>query len=260
MPGFGSSTPARAGSSGPGGTHSAVSQACQAESTTFRAPARQEDFAAQSRNDNLIFRIPTPLFGAGLIEQIPDGAISANQAAARGQKNALGIGGRPSRVRIDSGTTNFNGNDGTIARFGWKAQNKSLLLFSGEACNVEMGISNELFQTERDETPNCQYAPTPTDVTNVDGTSAVDAVSAIERFAFFMRFLAPPAPSTTSPGGAASVARGRSLFASTGCALCHTPTLTTGTATVAAMSNKPVNLYSDLLLHRMGPGLADDIV
>ena len=60
--------------------------------------------------------------------------------------------------RTITGQTNSNGNDGTIARFGWKAQNKSLLLFSGEAYNVEMGITNELFQTERDETAACQFA------------------------------------------------------------------------------------------------------
>ena len=110
---------------------------------------------------NVIFRIPTPLFGAGLIEQIPDSAILANQAANAAAKQALGIRGRPNIVLAGnaiSGQPNFNGNDGTAARFGWKAQNKSLLLFSGEAYNVEMGITNELFQTERDETPGCQFA------------------------------------------------------------------------------------------------------
>jgi len=54
------------------------------------------------------------------------------------------------------GNTNRSANDGTITRFGWKAQNKSLLLFAGEAYNVEMGISNQLFPQERDETPSCQ--------------------------------------------------------------------------------------------------------
>ena len=220
---------------------------------------RQEDFLTQARNDNLIFRIPTPTFGAGLIEQIPDSVIVANYAAERNRKAALGIFGRPHRIRV-TGATNANGNDGTIARFGWKAQNKSLLLFSGEAYNVEMGISNELFQTERDETPNCQFAPTPNNITNTDGATGVDTLSAIEKFGFFMRFLAPPAPSPTTPGGATSIANGRALFRSVGCALCHTPTLTTGDAAVAALGNQRVNLYSDLLLHNMGPGLADDIV
>ena len=82
-------------------------------------------------------------------------------------KTSLGIGGRAHRL-LPTGNPNRNGNDGTIARFGWKAQNKSLLLFSGEAYNVEMGITNELFQSERDETPNCQFAPTPNDITNTD--------------------------------------------------------------------------------------------
>jgi CxxC motif-containing protein (DUF1111 family) len=221
---------------------------------------RQEDFATQARHGNLIFRIPTPLFGAGLIEQIPDNAILAGQAGSGSQKAAVGIRGRPHRIRMDQGTTNVNGNDGTIARFGWKAQNKSLLLFSGEAYNVEMGISNELFQTERDETPTCQYAPTPNDTTNTEGVTGVDTLSAIEKFSLFMRFLAPPTPSLTTPGGATSIANGRALFQRVGCALCHTPTLTTGYAAVEALRNKPVNLYSDLLLHNMGSGLADDII
>jgi CxxC motif-containing protein (DUF1111 family) len=221
----------------------------------------QEDFEAQAANDNLIFRIPTPLFGAGLIEQIPDSVIVANQAASRSQKASLGIGGRPHLLRMDSGTANRNGNDGTIARFGWKAQNKSLLLFSGEAYNVEMGVSNELFPTERDETPGCQHAPTPNAVTNADGATVAETLSAMEKFTFFMRFLSPPAPAVPpTPEAAASTARGRSLFVSTGCGLCHTPTLTTGNAAVAALRGKPVNLFSDLLLHRMGAGLADDIV
>ena len=98
-----------------------------------------------------------------------------------------------------------------MARFGWKAQNKSLLLFSGEAYNVEMGITNELFQTERDETPGCQFAPVPNDVGDTAATAPLGAVSAIEKFAFFSRFLAPPAPSKDTPGGAESIAAKRAL-------------------------------------------------
>src|SRR5207248_106889 len=93
-----------------------------------------------------------------------------------------------------TGQANHNGNDGTVARFGWKAQNKSLLLFSGEAYNVEMGISNELFQTERDETANCQFATLPNDFTNTDATTGSATMSGIEKFSFFMRFLAAPTP------------------------------------------------------------------
>jgi len=219
----------------------------------------QEDFAAAARTGNAVFRIPTPIFGAGLIEQIPDAAILANAARNTTRKTALGIRGRPHRVRLDSGTTNVNGSDGTIARFGWKAQNKSLLLFSGEAYNVEMGISNELFPTERDETAACQFATTPNDISDTDGNSGVDGRSDIEAFALFMRFLAPPTPSTDTPGGLESILGGSALFRSVGCADCHTPKLSTGNATVPALRDQPVRLYSDLLLHNMGPGLADDI-
>jgi CxxC motif-containing protein (DUF1111 family) len=218
----------------------------------------QPNFDRQYAAGNVIFRIPTPIFGAGLVEQIPDAAILANQSASASVKTALGIFGRPHRIRI-SGEPNNNGNDGTVARFGWKAQNKSLLLFSGEAYNVEMGITNELFQTERDETASCQLVATPNNTTNTDGANGTDTLSAIEKFAFFMRLLAPPQPSTQTPGGAASIGRGRATFGAVGCVLCHTPMLQTGASSVAALSNKPVNLFSDLILHNMGSGLADEV-
>jgi len=223
----------------------------------------QPDFATAVQNRNVIFRIPTPVFGAGLIEQIPDSVIRANQLANTTTKRSLGIRGRPNIVLSGSaisGQPNFNGNDGTAARFGWKAQNKSLLLFAGEAYNVEMGITNELFQTEREEDPGCRKTTggTPDSTTNGDAGSMTDALSAIEKFAAFMRFLAPPEPAN-SPGTAESRATGKMLFTSLGCAHCHTPTLTTGPSSVAALSNKPVNLYSDLLLHYMGPRLSDGV-
>jgi CxxC motif-containing protein (DUF1111 family) len=222
----------------------------------------QPDFATQVANQNVIFRIPTPVFGAGLIEAIPDEDILANQAANGSIKSSLGIRGRANfsvSGRAITGQTNNNGNDGTIARFGWKAQNKSLLLFSGEAYNVEMGISNELFQTERDETASCQMMPVPNDVTNADATTPAAALSSIERFALFMRFLAPPAPSPDTPGGAMSTSAGRAVFNNIGCAFCHTPSFNTGNSAVAALRNQRVNLFSDLLVHDMGAGLADGV-
>jgi CxxC motif-containing protein (DUF1111 family) len=222
----------------------------------------QPNFAAQLANRNVIFRIPTPVFGDGLIEMISDASIMASRASNVAVKSALGIRGRPNfhlAGRTITGQTNNNGNDGTTARFGWKAQNKSLLIFSGEAYNVEMGITNELFQTERDENPACQYSTTPNSVTDTEALTPVGAMSSIEKFAFFMRFLAPPVPSTDTPGGTPSIAAGRILFSAVGCAHCHTPSLTTSSSTVAALSNKKVNLFSDLLLHDMGVGLADGV-
>src|SRR5713226_5989841 len=197
----------------------------------------QPDFAAALAHRNVIFRIPTPTFGAGLIEQIPDSEILANQGANTAQKRTLGIFGRPNIVLSGStisGQPNRNGNDGTIARFGWKAQNKSLLLFSGEAYNVEMGITNDLFQTERDETATCQFATTPNSFTDTDAQTIFGMFSSIEKFSLFMRFLAPPAPSLDAPGGRQSIASGRNLFSTIGCELCHTPALQTGNSTIAA--------------------------
>jgi CxxC motif-containing protein (DUF1111 family) len=222
----------------------------------------QPDFATQLSNRNVIFRIPTPTFGAGLIEMIPDAAIVANQGSNAFQKQSLGIRGRANyhvAGRTITGMANNNGNDGTIARFGWKAQNKSLLLFSGEAYNVEMGITNELFQTEREERASCQFAAVPNDVTNTDATTPTDVISAIEKFSLFMRFLDAPQPSPDTPGGATSIANGKQKFIDVGCALCHTPSFTTGNSAVAALNNKPVGLFSDLLVHDMGDGLADGV-
>jgi CxxC motif-containing protein (DUF1111 family) len=243
-----------------GGVHDLFTIAGRADASGCKLA--QPDFENELARRNIIFRIPTPVFGAGLIEQIPDKAILANRDEHTSMKSSMSIRGRPNIAlagRTISGQANNNGNDGTVARFGWKAQNKSLLVFSGEAYNVEMGITNELFQTERDETSACEFASLPNDVTNTDGKTPLEAISAIEKFAFFARFLAAPAPSSDTPGGADSIARGRDLFSSTGCALCHTPTLNTGNSTVAALRNQAVNLFSDLLVHGMGPGLADGV-
>jgi CxxC motif-containing protein (DUF1111 family) len=219
----------------------------------------------QGGNRNIVFRIPTPIFGAGLIEAIPDSAILANAKANATTKNQAGVQGHANAIL--GGNTNLSANDGTITRFGWKAQNKSLLMFAGEAYNVEMGISNQLFPQERDETPSCRtYSTTPEDTDNMPTTvtaNAMGVLSDIEAFANFMRMLAPPAPARAT----ASSLNGRAQFVSTGCALCHTPSFTTGrgistgssTNPSPALSNQPVNLFSDLLVHHMGQGLADGI-
>ena len=222
----------------------------------------QPDFARQLANRNVVFRIPTPVFGAGLIEAIPDSEIFKNQAAQADVKRSLGIRGRPNFLlnsNAISGQVNRNGNDGTAGRFGWKAQNKSLLIFSGEAYNVEMGITNGMFPTERaDEGEICNIATLPNSDSSLDG-AAPEVLSSIDLFTLFMRFLAPPTPSTTLPGGTESITRGKGLFATTGCALCHTPSMKTYNSSVTAMRYQSANLFSDLLLHDMGRGLADGI-
>src|SRR6266404_4426967 len=218
----------------------------------------------QGGNPNIIFRIPTPVFGAGLIEAIPDSAILANMRANAVEKLAMGIRGHVNAHL--SGNVNRSGNDGTITRFGWKAQNKSLLVFASEAYNVEMGVTNQLFPQERDETPGCTFNPTPEDTINFTtaaGSTSTAVLSDSEAFAAFMRMLAPPTPAPATP----STEKGRTTFASIGCVHCHTPSLKTGvkiasgssTNPSAALSNQTAYLYSDLLVHHMGKRLADGI-
>ncbi|MFN7922153.1 MAG: di-heme oxidoredictase family protein [Bryobacteraceae bacterium] len=198
---------------------------------------QQPDFTQMA---NLTFRIPTPVYGLGLIEAISDSALRANLAATAARRQALGIAGR----------FNTNGNDGTITRFGWKAQNKSLAIFSGEAYNVEVGVTNDLFPQEREEDPACVTTASPEDHSNI----ATSAYSDVELFTQFMRYLAPPRP---EPNPAAD--RGRQVFDQVGCAACHTPSLQTGRSSVPALNNQPVRLYSDLAIHRMGGALNDGI-
>jgi CxxC motif-containing protein (DUF1111 family) len=219
----------------------------------------------QGGNSNIIFRIPTPIFGAGLIEAIPDSAILANMRNNESHNSQSGVHGHANAIL--GGNTNLSANDGTITRFGWKAQNKSLLMFAGEAYNVEMGISNQLFPQERDETAVCHtYPSTPEDGDNFPSTTASSSMavlSDIEAFANFMRMLAPPTPAPATP----STLNGRAEFINIGCADCHTPSFTTGAAIASgsarnpspALSGQQVNLYSDLLVHHMGQGLADGI-
>ena len=142
-------------------------------------------------------------------------------------------------------------------------------MFAGEAYNVEMGVTNQLFPQERDETPGCLFNATPEDTVNfaptpsTAGNSNTAVLSDIEAFADFMRMLAPPTPAPATP----SSENGRATFAKIGCVHCHTPSLTTGvkiasgssTSPSVALSNQTANLYSDLIVHHMGKGLADGI-
>jgi CxxC motif-containing protein (DUF1111 family) len=247
-----------------GGVHDlfVISGRSDAGSCDIHQPAFQQHLAL----GNVIFRIPTPVFGAGLIENISDETILANMNSYPDRKQALGISGQP----------NHSGNDGTITRFGWKAQNKSLEVFAGEAYNVEMGVSNELFPNERPSPGEellgglpraCKLNPTPEDTSNFSVpqnsnqySEFAQVPSDVVQFAMFMRLLAPPTPSTTSPGGATSIANGAQAFMTAGCNLCHTPTLKTARSSFTpGLDQVNANLFSDLLIHHMGDNLADGV-
>lgn len=220
---------------------------------------------AEAAND-IIFRIPTPTFGAGLIENLDDSTLLKNQLV--NLQNHFGI----------AGAFNHNGNDGTISRFGWKAQNKSLHMFAGEAYNVEMGITNELFPNERPlpeedqlETglpANCLNlggSGYPEDTSNPKSTPNSAVLDDVSAFANFMRFLAPPPSGGVVLNGvavpASTIAAGEALFTSIGCATCHNPTpgTTQLSGFVPALSNQPVHAFSDIEIHHMGTGLADNV-
>jgi CxxC motif-containing protein (DUF1111 family) len=217
---------------------------------------KQPDFEKQVAQRNVAFRTPLQMLGLGLIESIQDREILARFNATANQRRALGIAGRANR----------SGNNGTITRFGWKAQNMSVTMFAGEAYSVEMGISNELFPIATEEDPNCQGPDKaePNDVTRMatddKGNQAfknpVHILADWMQFQLLMRFTDGPKPGPMSQ----SAQLGETVFSNIGCALCHTPQMQTAPVmNSAVLQNRPVRLFSDLMLHRMGPGLADGI-
>jgi CxxC motif-containing protein (DUF1111 family) len=206
----------------------------------------QPDFARQLAFNNVVFRIPTPVFGLGLVENTPDAVLRANLAATRDARYRLGIGGR----------FNTSGNDGTITRFGWKAQNKSLLIFAGEAYNVEQGVTNEVFPDERTGVDGCVFNPLPEDANGVSNEARESPFSDTVNFAIFMRLAAPPTPDLETD----SARNGSSLFNTIGCALCHSPSLTAGPSVFSTSTDEVTyHPFSDFALHHMGSGLADGI-
>jgi CxxC motif-containing protein (DUF1111 family) len=236
----------------------------------------QPDFLAQLHRNNVALRIPTPTFGVGFIENTPDDTLRNSFAATESQRSRLGI----------EGHFNTNGNDQTITRFGWKAQNKSLLVFAGEAANVEMGVTNELFPNERIPGNGCDVHQLPEDTSNIvqpavlaANTAGIDAslvASDLVNFGVFMRLNAAPSQCAFDSGvdssgaalctpiansaKAASIANGQAQFSSVGCALCHTPTLTTGPSPFGSLNNATYHPFSDFALHGMGRNLADGVI
>lgn len=178
------------------------------------------------------------LFGLGLVDAIPDETIlhRADPEDADGD----GISGRPGRTR-----------DGRLGRFGRKADTATLQDFIVGALSLEMGLTSPALPMESGfdgGAPPPHTDPTP--------EPEVDA-ALVAQLVDFVRFLAPPAPKPRSAAQRDSVEQGRRLFTSLGCSACHVPTMTTGPSDVGPLDRKRVALYSDLLLHDMGPGLAD---
>ena len=184
-------------------------------------------------------RLTTALFGAGLIEAIPDNTIAAGLVRSKPR----GIAGKVSILKdVVSG-------ENRVGRFGWKSQQATLLAFAADAYRNEMGVTNRFFPTEN--APNGNVALIARFMTTTgpeDAINPADGKADIDRAADYMRLLAPPPTKVLSVNAVA----GQRLFTSLDCAACHTPQMTTGRNAIAALSEKTVNLYSDLLLHDMG--------
>jgi CxxC motif-containing protein (DUF1111 family) len=203
----------------------------------LRARGVERETAPQGATEIARF-LPPFLFGLGLIEAIPDEVIVAG--ADPDDKDGDGISGRAAR-----------GPDGRLTRFGRKADEATIDDFTRSALFHEMGLTSR--HSDRDLV-NGALAPAGTDPAV---EPEVDAVI-VDLLTDFTRFLAPTMTiAPRSKAQADTLEAGRRLFTRSGCAACHTPTMRTGPSDVAAISNKTVQLYSDLLLHDMGPKLAN---
>jgi CxxC motif-containing protein (DUF1111 family) len=195
-------------------------------------------------------RLPPPVFGVGLIEGIPEAAILAH--ADPNDSDGDGISGRPNYVNAASFVPDNEPGAGAglrLGRFGRKAQNAILLQQVVEAYLQDIGVTSPFLPLENRNPLSGVPIEAVDRVPDPEiGESTVQAVT------HYIRALAPPDPGADTP----QREEGRALFAQIQCAKCHVPALQTGPSPLAALSNRSVHLYSDLLLHDMGDALADD--
>ena len=184
-------------------------------------------------------RSTPPLFGFGLVDAIPEASILAHEDPS--DANHDGISGRANRAI-----------DGRLGRFGRKAAVATLFDFNAGAFPQEQGVTTPLSPVE--ETINGTPIPAGTDPAP-DPEVSVEDINKVTRFT---RFLAPPPRQAfTNVHDQYLAKRGEELFHRLQCAVCHVPAMKTGPNEVRALDRKTVRLYSDLLLHKMGPELAD---
>jgi CxxC motif-containing protein (DUF1111 family) len=188
-------------------------------------------------------RAPIPLFGAGLVEAIPDETIVAQEDPD--DRDGDGISGRAARI-FDVATLRQR-----IGRFGWKAQQATLLAFSGDAYRNEMGITNDLFPDEVALGVDPEQLKLCSPKKGIeDARERSTGLRGIDNFTNFMKFLAPIERGPLDD----AVRQGEAVFRSIGCATCHTPSMTTGPNSNPVFDRKTVPLFSDLLLHDIGTG------
>ena len=194
-------------------------------------------------------RLPPPVFGAGLIEAIPESAILAH--ADPNDDDGDGISGRPNWVIAADFVPHSEPGSGTaprIGRFGRKAQVSNLVEQTVEAYHQDIGITSD-FRPIENRNPLASPATDAADRVPDPEIPASTVLAVVN----YLRMLAPSHPGADTP----KRIEGRQLFSTLRCSSCHVPSMTTGPSAIAALANKPVELFSDLLLHDMGDALAD---
>lgn len=194
------------------------------------------------------FRLPLPVFGVGLIEHIPEATIMAH--ADPNDDDGDGISGRPNMVFPPEYVPEayVGGGPGPVlGRFSRKAQISSLLQQTVEAYHEDMGITSDFAPVEN-------LHPQSGSIATLDQVPDPEIpASTVLETVVYIRLLQPPARGKITT----EVLTGEKMFNDIGCASCHIPTMQTGRSPIAALDRADVHLYSDLLLHDMGPDLAD---
>jgi len=187
-------------------------------------------------------RRTTPLFGLGLVDAVPDNALiglSAHQHATF-----------PQFAGVVSLTVDPDNGAERVGRFGWKAQDPTLFVFSGDALVNEMGVTNPIFPIENCPQGNCALLAANPARSNPNQPSDLQ----IYQLNDFLTFNAPPPTVPLNPTSQA----GQTLFNLIGCAVCHQPSLQAGPSPSASINGVVFFPYSDFLLHDMG-SLGDGI-
>ncbi len=197
------------------------------------------NFGPLAAGTMLSMRNAQPIFGLGYLEAVSEQDILALAAAQKSQ----GLNGRPNYVRDDINQRT------TLGRFGWKANQPSVRQQIAAAFINDMGITSQVYDKQ-----NCPAAQTECAQQNHTGKPELKP-EMWDNITFWTQMLDAPAPRDQDKPAAL---RGKQLFTQSKCAGCHVPELQTGkTEGLPLLSNRKIHPYTDLLLHDMGPGLAD---
>lgn len=194
-------------------------------------------------------RVAPPMIGLGLLEAIPENAILAQQDIDDSDND--GISGRANKV-WDKAKQGLS-----LGRFGWKAGNPTLDQQNTSALNGDIGISNPMAQAPSGDCTEKQTICITAPNGNTDAQDGLEASKVMtDLILFYTRTLAVPTrPNASKP----EVLAGKQVFFETGCQKCHTPSFKTADSTeIPQLAKQTIWPYSDLLLHDMGEGLADN--